>query len=187
MFHACYGLCSIISPSLCHHYLIMAIVQSLQTFSELLSALETVPADEYHWLNVKLQCLSMRSNAHGTDTWVAISIGMIAIGGTCFALSENLEAHISLGTWTQAATWAKQFNKADKKLKGYSDGLDLQLRLNGEASNDRLLVFSFNVNSISGQRLHSMEQVLSAGGRVYGSHRGISPPGPVFHLSVRRS
>ena len=177
---------------------IMAAVRSLQSLPELLYVFKTAPQHcclflgNNCWVNAKLQGLSMYSNAHGAYTWVAISIGSMKIGDTCFALAGNLEAHISLGTWTPAAAWAKQYDSTDKKLKSYSDGLDLQLMLNSEVSSEGLLIFSFCASSISGGRLHSMEQVLSAGGRVlYNTHRGMSPggknPGPLFHLSVRRS
>jgi hypothetical protein len=62
----------------------------------------------------------------------------------------------------------------------------MDLKLNSDLPpSDRLLVFQFKVSSVGGQVLNQLAQLLGAGGAVVGGHRRISPPGRVFHLSVR--
>ena len=166
----------------------MALLPLVMSVAELREWFDQSEADEYGWVRVKLMSLGIRRSDHNTtESWIAITVESLEIDGHHRHIAgTTLEAHISIGTWThvEERKWELQFSKALKRLKEI-DSLDMHMRLNLEFTSDTRLVFAFRVNSTSCSAMESMEQVLSAGGAVlFGTHRGRSPPGPVFHLSV---
>ena len=118
-------------------------------------------------------------------------IPRVKIADTIYGLNESIiDAHISLGRWhiRDAVTFEKQYRKAYTVL-GESGGLHVRARRNLAVPDlpDGYQVYQFHVASPGAKVMERLEQMLSAGQTLeYGiHHRAISPPGPVFHLSVR--
>ena len=118
-------------------------------------------------------------------------IPRIKIADTIYSLNESIiDAHISLGRWhiLDAQKFEIQYRKA-YKLLGKSGGLHVKARRNLAVPDlpDGYQVYQFHVASPGAKVMESLEQMLSAGQTLEHGlhHRAISPPGPVFHLSVR--
>ena len=177
-------------PSIGLVLVIMAMAIQLHSFAQLEAILARANVLDYDWIRMTLTGLSLIETIHDDGTrWVAIRVTEVQLEGVPMILSPaHLEAHISLGTWTPNNSWARQFGRAMQRLP-QTGLLNMELKLNSEVTPwspiARLLVFKFNVSCVAGQTLTMLEQTLSAGGSTI-CHRARSPPGPVFHLSVRR-
>ena len=118
-------------------------------------------------------------------------IPRVKIADKTYSLNESIiDAHISLGRWhlRDPYKFAKQYHRA-YKLLGESGGLHVRARRNLSVPGlpDGYHVHTFHVHSAGAKVMERLEQTLSAGQTLEHGlhHRAISPPGPVFHLSVR--
>ena len=118
-------------------------------------------------------------------------IPRVLIADQPYGLNETIiDAHISLGRWhiRDEAMFKKQYDKAYVAL-GKSGGLHVRARRNLEIPDlpAGYQVYAFHVASPGTKVMERLAQILSANQTLEDCrhHRAISPPGPVFHLSVR--
>ena len=118
-------------------------------------------------------------------------ISRILIADQPYVLNETIiDAHISLGRWhiRDEVMFQRQYKKAYQAL-GNSGGLHVRARRNLEVPDlpAGYQVYTFHVASTGAKVMERLEQILFAKQTLEDlrHHRAISPPGPVFHLSVR--
>ena len=118
-------------------------------------------------------------------------IPRVLIADQPYGLNETIiDAHISLGRWhiRGEAMFERQYDKAYEVL-GKSGGLHVRVRRNLSVPDlpAGYQVYTFHVASTGTKVMERLEQILSAKQILEDCrhHRAISPPGPVFHLSVR--
>ena len=118
-------------------------------------------------------------------------IPRVLIADQPYVLNETIiDAHISLGRWhiRDEAMFQRQYAKAYQAL-GKSGGLHVRARRNLEVPDlpAGYQVYIFHVASTGTKVMESLAQMLSAKQTLENKchQRAISPPGPVFHLSVR--
>ena len=121
---------------------------------------------------------------HSDKHWAAVQVGsLVRSDGHQFIFAGQLHAHISLGKWYRNdQAWPARRDKALRALQSLTE-LDMEIALHVDCSTHELCIYSLFVHSRGGNGLHKLSQILSAHMRVL-QKRGISPPGPVFHLSV---
>ena len=75
--------------------------------------------------------------------------------------------------------------KARKKLLLESE-LQMEMKQNEEVASETHIVFNFMVSSPGGTTLHGLQQCINCCGLKCNEvpARSMSPPGPIFHLSV---
>ena len=121
-------------------------------------------------------------------------ISRILIADQPYVLNETIiDAHISLGRWKilDAVIFQRQYKKAEKVVQALekSGGLHVRARRNLEVPDlpAGYQVYIFHVASTGTKVMESLAQMLSAKQTLENKchQRAISPPGPVFHLSVR--
>ena len=118
-------------------------------------------------------------------------IPRVLIADQPYVLDETIvDAHISLGRWhiRDEAMFKKQYDRACVAL-GKSGGLHVRARRNLSVPDlpAGYQVYTFHVASTGTKVMERLEQILSANQSLedWRHRRAISPPGPVFHLSVR--
>ena len=118
-------------------------------------------------------------------------IPRVLIADQPYVLDETIvDAHISLGRWhiRDEAMFERQYGKAYKVL-GKSGGLRVRARRDLSVPDlpAGYQVYTFHVASSGTKVMERLEQILSANQSLkdWRHRRAISPPGPVFHLSVR--
>ena len=118
-------------------------------------------------------------------------IPRVLIADQTYGLNKTIiDAHISLGRWhiRDEAMFEQQYRRAYRVL-GESGGLHVRARRNLSVPDlpDGYRVYTFHVGSPGAKVMERLEQILSAKQTLedWRHHRAISPPGPVFHLSVR--
>ena len=122
--------------------------------------------------------------------WFCLRISEIHIAGTSegLAFAAPLDAHISIGKYYPAAKLGRMIERINEMVADRD--IELLIRQNPEISSLRsgLVIFEFHLRSKGQRTFIAIEQMLSAGSRVFGRHRSPSSAtghGPGFHLSVR--
>ena len=149
-------------------------------------------ADEEGWTNVELSINSLYQRAYPLVTYVAMRVRFLKVGSCTYAFDETvIDGHISLGRFVikNAGQFARQYRRAFDTL-GRSGSLSVKIRQNllVPCLPENYVVFTFHVGSPGCLTMMRLEQMISAG-QAYEpdcQRRSISPPGPVFHLSVRQ-
>ena len=169
-------------------------IANLQQLLKLLSEAPITTIGDQEWWSFKLTDLAVRDNLlHPTyinnqQYWAAVQVKGMVINGQPICLSDELDAHISLGTWVPhhnlgPAPWLRALERA-RKLLARKTEIELLVRFNVECCRNTLLLFSLEVHSKGGVALQALQQTLDACGMACLKKRGMSPPGLVFHLSV---
>ena len=168
--------------------------EEIRSLGELVGILEDAPKiawGEQLYTPIEFASLALRESNTTEKNWACVQVGAVKINGLLYNINGP-DAHISIGTWNKAienpdadAKWAHQLSKAKKRL-GKLPKIAFQMAPNEEVCDSAHYVFNFAVNSTGGQMLTSLQQILSASGLESNlwQPRGMSQPGPIFHLSV---
>ena len=166
-------------------------ILSLGELVGILKDADTIAHGEKLWTPIEFTSLALRESNTTDKHWACVQVGAVKINGQLYNINGP-DAHISIGTWNKAieanpdadARWLRQLRRAQNKLGQRS--LAFEMALNEEICHSAHYVFNFMVHSTGGDVLTSVEQVLSASllkSNLW-QRRGMSPPGPLFHLSV---
>ena len=168
--------------------------EEIRSLGELVGILEDAPKiawGEQLYTPIEFASLALRESNMTEKNWACVQVGAVKINGLLYNINGP-DAHISIGTWNKPfenpdadAKWAHQLSRAKKRL-GKLPQIAFQMAPNEEVCDSAHSVFNFAVNSTGGQMLTSLQQILSASGLKSDlwQPRGMSPPGPIFHLSV---
>lgn len=169
--------------------------EEIRSLGELVGILADAPkmaTGEKLWTPIEFTSLALRESNTTHTRWACVQVHAVNINGQLYNIIGP-DAHISIGSWNKAielnpdadAQWVRQLSRAKKRL-GQLPKLAFQMAPNEEVCDSTHYVFNFMVHSTGGQMLTSLQQILSASGLESGlwQPRGMSPPGPIFHLSV---
>lgn len=151
---------------------------------------------------VQLTGLVLRCNAHSTTAthhWACVQVSSLVVDDRICSLSAGLDAHVTIGSWKKTrndSSWNRYFNRARSRLAKNTPRLDMVVKPNEAVCCDKLMVFSFKVDSKGGSILHGASQTLGSCGLIQkekpprqmsltGTASGAR--GQVFHLSVHDS
>ena len=165
----------------------------IRSLAELVRILAEAPKNawgergDFFYTPIEFTSLTLRESSSTDHKWACVSVGAVTINGKLYNINGP-DAHISIGTWLNTgpdAKWSRQVVRA-KAVLARVPKIDFQMVANEEVCDNAHSVFNFAVNSTGGQMLTSLQQILSACRlkSALWQPRGMSPPGPIFHLSV---
>ena len=145
------------------------------------------------WMALSCRGMSLVWNGSAESLWIAVSVKILHLPFRVLHLCpRNVDAHITLCSKMHCGPrFGEQLKKAQRKLEEMAS-LDLKVRCAFQFHG--CSIWNFNVHSDGCRKLQALEHCLTYGSRLwYGMsspeegqacHRSISPPGPVFHVSI---